>query len=779
MIKSYLLIAFRNIIRHKVFSLIVILSLTIGIAIFGLIFLYVNHELSYDRFNKHYESTYRLEFPDWALTGTAYGPEIAQQFPEIQSFTRISIMEGSSVTLKIGDKLMKLDHMIYADSGFFDVFSFRFVKGNPHYVINVPNYIVLTESTARKIFGDEDPMNKSIMVNNKVTYTVMGIIEDVTRFHLKINAVASFVSLREFYNNPDFLNQYQSWNYYTYFNLEGKSNAANLADKINDYYTNKAEWPDSRPVFTLRPLKDIYFSQIKYDFPNTRANRSMLRFYMLIAIFILAIACINFINLTMARATTRSREIGMRKVMGANRHSLVNQYLGESIIYALIATEFSLVLMELLRPLFNNLVQRHLYLFSLQWGQIVFIILLLPVLIGILAGIYPALYLTRFKPVITLKNEKTRGRGSLFFRRLLIVGQFTISIVLIIATLTVYKQFNYLRKADLGFSKNNVINLELNSSLQKHHATFREMLLSESQIKGVSFTTQSMENVTWQESIEIGTESKQYTYLGIDTEFIPLMGMKIIEGRNFQRNTPSDSGKIIINEEAIPYFNVKEPVVGQVIGTGWRRYEILGVVKNFHFNSLRSPIGPLVMMLQDQYISTVNIKVTNECMAETINHLKSTWATLCPDFLFEFRFLDKSYEQLYYDEMRLSKLFLYLALLSIFIASIGLMGLSSLLTEQRIKEIGIRKVMGDTTTGIMRLISKEFGKWVIVSGIIAIPVAYYIMNKWLDGFAYQVSVDVYILVGSCLIALTVALITVIGQTYGIATRNPVKSLRYE
>ena len=779
MLINYIRTSFRNIIRHKVFTLIVVLGLTIGVAVFGLIFQYVQGELSFDRFNVHFNSIYRLEHNDWALNGTAYGPEIAQQFPEVISSTRVSSFDGSMVTIKTGDHLMKLENMVYADSGFFNIFSFRFIKGNPEHAMEMPNSVVLTESSAKQIFGTEDPMNKTFLVNGKLFFTVTGIIQDVQRFHLKVDAVASFISLKGFYNNPNFLNQYDTWNYYTYFYLKNGCDPVALAKKINNFYIKNPFWRDARHTFTLRPLREIYFTHVKWDAPQNKANRPMLLFYMLIAVFILSIACINFINLTIARATTRSREIGVRKVMGAKKINLVTQFLGESTIYAFIATEFSLVLMNLLQSGFNNLVQRPLGLYTISWGWIVFLVLLIPLSIGFIAGIYPALYLTRFKPVITLKSEKTRGKGSLFFRRALIVGQFTISIVLIIATLTVHKQLVFLQKTDLGFSKENVINVSMNGSLQKHQDLFRKMLLENPQIKGVSFSTQSMENVTWQNTIEIENEHKQYTYIGTDTEFIPLMGMKITRGRNFQSDIPSDSGKIIINEEAVKYFGLKEPVIGQMLGTGQEHYEVLGVVKNFHFNSLRNPIGPLVMALQGHWLSAANIKVNSQDLPGTISHLQKAWNTLSPEFLFEFRFLDKSYEKLYNGEIRLGKLCLYLALLAIFIASIGLFGLSSLLAEQRIKEIGVRKAMGDTTAGIVRLFATEFIRWVILSGLIAIPTALYVMNSWLRGFAYRVSVDAYILAGSCLIAVIIALCTIMGQTYKTASQNPVEALRYE
>ena len=664
--------------------------------------------MNYDRFNEHYESIFRLENPEWALTGTAYAPEIAGQFPEIISAARVSSWEGNETTIMIRDRMLTLSNLIYADSSVLSIFSLDFIKGNPQSCLTDPHSIVLTESSARKIFGSEDPMNKSIKINNKVTFTVTGIIRDVTQFHLKLNAIAPFHVLKEYYDRPDFLEKYDSWNYYTYFRIKESSNPEALSEKINDYYTGKANWKDSRPEFSLRPLKEIYYTQVKNDFPLTKASRPMLRIYLIIAVFILIIACVNFVNLAIAKAATRSREIGVRKVIGARRHHLVPQFLGESIIYALIATELSMAVMELFRPVFNSLVQRQLDFLSLGWGWILFIIVLLPLLIGVLAGLYPAFFLTRYSAISTMKNEKTKGKGSLGFRSVLIVLQFTISIVLIIGTFTVARQLLYIQRADLGYNKENILQLSMNGSLNEHRQTFINMLRSNSAIKGVSMSTQSLENVSWQEGITVEEENKSFTYLGIDPEFISLMDLKIAEGRNFRSDILSDSGKVMINEEAVGYFGLKSPVVGQFIGTGDYRLEVLGVVKDFHFRSLRSPIGPLVMSLRKDWMSTVNIKISPENLPETVQFLEEVWNKLCPSFLFGYRFLDESYERLYNDEKRLSKTIIYMSVLAVFIACIGLLGLSSYMAQRRIKEIGIRKALGDTTIGIININRQRF-----------------------------------------------------------------------
>jgi putative ABC transport system permease protein len=609
--------------------------------------------------------------------------------------------------------------------------------------------------------------------------TVTGIIEDVSRFHLNINAIAPFRTLKLFYDYPDFLNQYGSWNYYTYFRLQENGDPQVLTSKINKYYTGRVFWEDNPPEFSLRPLKEIYYTQVKNDFSLTKASKPMLMIYLLVAVFILIIACVNFINLAIAKASTRSREIGVRKITGAEKHNLITQFLGESVIYAFLATFFALIVMEILRPVFNNLVQRDLTLLTLGWGWLALLILLLPVVIGVIAGLYPAFYLTHFNAVVTIKGVKTRGKESLFFRRALIVLQFTISIILIIATFTVYRQLNYFRNKDVGFNKENIILLHMNSSLNMHRSAFKEMLMVNSSIKGFSLSTQSLDNVGWQENIEVEQENKPYTYLGTDTEFIPLMGLEMADGRSFRQDTPSDSGKVIINEEAMQYFGLQYPATGKWIGTGDRRFEVLGVIRDFHYRSLHSPIGPLIMGLRKDWLSTASIRIDNRNLAETIQYIESVWNKLSPDFLFEYTFLDEQYQNMYNSEKRLGRTFVYLAVLAIFIACIGLLGLSAFIAQLRMKEIGIRKTLGDTTKGIVMRTSREFFILVILSGFIAMPLSYILLKEWLNTFAYHVKQDAFVMAGACLIALIVALVTVYLQINRIADSNPVDALRYE
>ncbi|NJK94060.1 MAG: FtsX-like permease family protein [Bacteroidales bacterium] len=472
MLKNYLITAFRNIARQKGYSLIIILGLTTSIAIFGLILLYVTGEYQTDKFNKYYNHIYRLETEEWAILGTAYGPELASSFPEIEYFTRISAFEGNSVTIRKDDKLIKLEHMLYADSSITNIFTFDFIQGNPKTALSVPFSVVLTKSEAGKLFDTEDPMGKVLRIDNKFNFTVTGIIRDVPSFHLKTNAIASFPTLKDIYNNPEFLNNYGQWNYHTFFRLKPNVNPRQLEQKIINFYTGKANWKDSKPFFMLRPLKEIYFTHVKYNIANPGGDRTMLTLFLSIGIFIVIIACVNFINLTTARASGRSKEIGVRKVLGAGKASLVYQFLGEAILITFISTELALVLMELLRPIFGNLIAKDVSPGTGSSFWMLMLALPFPVLIGIIAGSYPAIYLNRFSPISTLKKEKTSGKGSLVFRRILITFQFTISIFLIVATLTVKKQLNYFRDKKLGFDKEHIITLKINGELAKTRKLF-------------------------------------------------------------------------------------------------------------------------------------------------------------------------------------------------------------------------------------------------------------------------------------------------------------------
>lgn len=778
MFKNYFVVAIRNILRQKVFSAVIILSLMTGIAVFGLIFLYVHNEFRYDRFNKNYKRIYRMEQSEWALTGTAYGPEVAANFPEVLSFARVSCYDGNAVTVKIGADLIKMENLIYADSSFFRIFSFRFIEGNPDKALTTPFAIVLTESEAKKLFRDEDPMNKTITINNRFTYTVTGVIRDVKDFHLKINAVSYFPSLKEIYNWPDFLTNYGTWNYYTYFLLKDRTDVKILTDKINAFYSTKPAWKDQKPAFFLRPLKDVYYTTLKYDFPAPKASRTMLVLFMAIGVFVLLIACVNFINLTTARASVRAKEIGLRKVIGADRKSLISQFLGEAVLFSFISAEFSLVLMELFRPSFSNLVQREILIQGSLTGWFIAIGVLLPVIVGVLAGLYPSLYLTRFRPIVSLKEEKTRGKGSLFFRRSLIVFQFTISIFLIAATFTVFRQLDYVKGQDLGITKDPVIKLSLNDELNKARETFRQMLSTNPAIRNISFSTQGLGNVSWQESMKNKGEVKQYTYLGVEPEFLGTMGLEMAEGKFFNRLESTDSAKCVLNQEMVRMLGLKSPV-GQVIGEAGWKCEIIGVVKDFHFNSLHNPIGPLLMSWQDRGIDVVNIRVSRGRAGEAIAHVKKVWNDLCPDYLFEYKFVDESYNESYSSEDRLARLFMYLSILAILIASIGLFGLASFLAEQRTKEIGLRKSLGSSTAQIVLLFVREYARWIFLSGVIALPVSYFVMNRWLNQFAYHTRVGLFILLASWMLAIVVALLTVSYHAMKTARANPADALRYE
>lgn len=778
MIRNILLVAFRNILRQKTFSVIIVFGLMLGIAIFGLILLYVQSEWQYDRFNTHYGHIYRLEKEDWALLGTAYGPTVAAQFPEIKAFTRISSFDGMSVTVKIGNELKKMENLIYADSGFLDIFTLHFIEGNPDKALKTPFSLILTQSEARRLFGKADPMNKIIRMNNAFDYTVTGIIKDPDHFSVKLNAISYFPTLQEVYHWPQFLDRYDSWNYHTYFLLSDKTDVNALSVKINRFINALPQFKDHPLNFSLRPLSSIYFTALKYDIPSPKANKGMLMLFMAIGFFVLLIACVNFINLTTARAAARSKEIGLRKVIGADRKLLIMQFLGEALLFALIATELSLVFMELFKPTFSGLVQRTLSFSGNAAWWLAGMGLLLPLVTGLLAGLYPAFYLSKLQPALSLKGTKTKGKGALNFRRWLIVFQFAISVFLMASTFTIYRQLNYVKGKNLGFTKDPVITIALNGELKHSEDALRQMLLADPSVKNVSFSTQALGGVTWQESINEKGENLQYTYMGTDPEFIQTMGLETVQGRGFDRSNPSDSGKCIMNEEMVKLLGLKNPV-GQAVGQDSRKYEILGVVKDFHFNPLHSPIGPLAIVWEDRGWNTASIRIAQDQVPAAIAHLQSVWNKLCPDYLFEYGFVDESFNQAYHAEDRLAQLFMYFAMLAVLIASIGLFGLSSYLAMQRTREIGVRKSMGASTANVMKLLTTEYVRWVMLSGVFAIPTTFWVMNKWLQQFAYHVQVSWGSIVLAWLLAMIIAVFTVAWQAYATARANPVEALKYE
>ncbi|NOQ24017.1 MAG: FtsX-like permease family protein [Bacteroidales bacterium] len=792
MIKNYLITAIRNISRNLGYSLINFIGLSFGIALFILIILYVRNEYSYDKFNTNIERIYRFEFGDAENVHlpSAAGLDAQDWFPDIEKVVRFRLW--GSQTFQYETTSFRIPNVMIADSSFFDVFTTEFVNGDPKTAFEVANSIVLTEKNAKNIFGDIDPINQILKINEH-EFVVTGVIKEFPNFHIQTGALIPFNILA--YMNDlnkvdrEFLRSYGTWQFPTYFLISGSVDTKNLAKKLVGKFLER--WPDwENPLITLRPLKDVYFADhSKEGFQH--GNKNTVKLFFAIGIFIIFIACINFINLTTAKASNRATEVGIRKVHGGFKRQLVFQFLSESILITFISFLIAITLVQALLPFFNNLIQKELYFLTVFNLNFVLISIIGILFIGFIAGIYPAFYLTAFNPIKVLKGEKTKGKSAAIFRRILIVIQFTISVALIISTITVQKQINYLREKDMGFSKENTIAIGLNSKLKENKEAFKQALLNYPEIESISFSAGIIGSMGNTESFDFNSDGERTSIQlhSIDPEFIEQFEIEIIEGRNFSfDNTTDTKQKIILNEEAVKAGGLK---LGETAETIFHRdswyftalpskdCEVIGVVKSFNFRSLHEAIGPQGLVWNEDWHYNINIKIQEGTTTQALEIVETVFKEFSGDIPFEYRFIDDHIDNLYKSDKRLGKFFTYFSIIAIIIAMLGLLGLAAYIAESRTKEIGIRKALGSSVSKIIFMISKEFIKWVLIANIIAIPIATYGMNKWLQTFAYKIKItpDIYIL--AAILSIFIALITVFYQSFKASRSKPADSLRYE
>jgi len=788
MLTNYIKTAYRNLSRNKIYALINILGLTIGVTLFIIISLFIHKQLMYDKFNENYENIYRLNKDDWGILGTAYGPEAATNFPEIKEFVRFNLHTFSNPLVTIGKNNSKkrIENFVFADSSVFDVFTFIFIKGDPSSALKYPFSVVLTEKIASQLFGNEEPMGKTIVLENKHVFKVSGVVENIPNFHLDISAIAGFSSLGKIYSDKDYLNSYGSWNFPTYFLLRENVAIPTLNDKLSKHFTSifKEKFnQDTKMNFHLLPLSDIYFdTNTKYEIAINHGNLKFIYMFIAIALFIVIIAAINFINLTTAKAAGRAKEVGLRKVIGSNKKQLILQFLGESMLVSFMAFLLGLVLVETLLPLFNDLFQdtisNHYYREPFFW--IIYFSGI--ILLGLVSGLYPAFYLTRFNPVAVMKGEQTRGKKGAGFRKLLTVFQFFISVILIIGTLTIYQQIKFMKNKDLGFNKDHQVYFTLTPDMVNKKEALKNEILKTPGVKSITYTSQPAGRITWQESWKLNGEAKQFTYQPIDPDYVKVMGLKIIRGENFSWEKPSFKERrgVLINEEAVNYFGVNDPV-GKTINTNssyWEEVMVVGIVKDFHYNSLHDKIAPLVMAW-DERGRTANLLLSGNDISSTIEHLTSTWIKFAPEYPFEFHFLDQSFDRQYHDDERFGRLFTYFAIFAILIACLGLYGLSLYAVHYRKKEIGIRKANGASMGSIARMFLKEFGITILLANVIAWPVAFYFMERWLQSFPYRVKVAPWIFLVALVVSVLTAISTVSANTLKAAGTNPAIILKNE
>ena len=793
MFRNYLKTTFRNLWKHRVFSFINLTGLAIGLTAFFLIFLYVRFELSYDSFHSKTNRIYRVVSDIKTPTETIHagGPAWAVashaklDFPEIEAFVRVS---GESFLIRKGDVKFQEENTLFADSSFFRVFDFPLLKGDPNTALKEPFSIVFSETAAKKYFGKENPIGQTVLFTiDAFPAKVTGIMKDMPdNSVIKADMLVSMsTNTQNFYKEAD--DQWGSYGLRAFFLLRPGTDPKALEKRFPTFLESRNGTEMKKlqmyPTLFLEPLKDVYLHSTRDG--NQSGNINNVYIFTIIAVFILLIACFNFINLTTARSIERAKEVGIRKVVGAARTQLARQFLGESVVLCFMAFILAFLFTMLLLPLFNQLAGKTISHGIFEHPQYILILLLTSVGVGLLAGIYPALVLSGFQPIIVLKGKFSSGTRGLLLRKGLVVVQFTISIALIISTIIVFNQMKYMQSQDLGFNKDQM--LIINTNGDPHRKAFQQEV---SGLPGVKSTTMSSSvpgggNMGAYSEIENSKGDLQIANLDlyfVDFDFILNMNIKMIAGRAFSRDFLSDTTQaMVLNEAAIKMFGYRSP--GEAVGRRFKQWgregKIIGVMKDFHFRSLQEVIKPLSMRIEPEGTSQVIIHLAGGHIPQAISAIESKWKAIIPQRPFSYYFLDEFFDKQYRAEQRFGRLFLNFAILAIFISCLGLLGLASYSTMQRTKEIGVRKVMGASVTNIVNLLSKDFLKLVFISFLVAAPIAWYFMHKWLLGFAYRTNIQYWVFVFAGATALFIALFTVSFQAVRAAVANPARSLRTE
>ena len=785
MFRNYLKTALRNIKRHKGYSLINIVGLAVGMACCILILLWVQDELSFDRFHENADGIYRvlqdINFADhsttWAITQGPLGPSLKEDFPEIINATRIT---GRGLRLTYNDKSYD-EGVSMADGSIFEMFTFPLVKGDPATALSDPFSIVLTEEMAAKYFGDEDPIGKTIKANNQWDFQVTGVMKNVpSNSHLEFDFLIPFIFGRELNYTVD---RWGNSQFRTYVQLAKGVPAQEVIQKISGYLFEKPTIEkDAR--LNLQPLTRIHLYS-NYEYDSAHGDITYVTLFSLIAFFILLIACINFMNLATARSGNRAKEIGMRKVSGANKADIIRQFYGESTLLAFISLLLAVVLVWLLLPVFNNLAAKELSLDITGNLSILLGLLCIAILTGIISGSYPAFFLSAFQPVMVLKGLRLSSSKGSLFRKTLVVFQFSLTILLIICTIGVYDQLNYMRNRKLGYDKEHMIYFGMRGDMREKFDTVKNELLQNPNILGVTAASNVptygyyFSNSLWRWEGQNPDEETLMRAVLIDFDYFKTFGMEITEGRSFSKEFPTDATEaIMVNEEAVKAMGMESPI-GKRLSLQDENFKIIGVVKNYHFRSLQQEIEPLILVYYPSYCRVLFARLKSDQIPQTIGYIENAWKKFAPGYPFNYRFLDEALDRLYRSEQRIGTLFRYFSILAILISCLGLLGLASFMAEQRTKEIGIRKVLGATASNIVALLSKEFTKWVIVANIFAWPIAYFALSKWLQSYAYKTNIALWSFVLSGALALLIALATVSYQSIKAALANPADSLRYE
>jgi len=785
MIKNFIKIALRNIKKHKGYSFINITGLAAGMACCLLITIWVMDELSYDKFHENPQNLYRVEENqdysgrEYHVNVTPYplAPVLKDEVPEIEEATRYVGAGGK--LLRYGDKVFFENNIRAVDPSFLEMFAFPLTQGSNDSALESPYSIVISKEMNEKYFGSEDSLGKTISINNEFDFLVTGVLDTLPH-----NSILQFDFLipYEFLKaTKDTTESFGTNSIQTFVRLQESVTELQVNDKIREFL--KTRMPDTNTTLILMPFTQIYLHAY-FGWDRDPGAIQYVYIFSVIALFVLLIACINFMNLSTARSANRAKEVGLRKVVGAQKHHLIRQFYGESVVYAFIALVFAIIFVSILLPVFSKLAGKELSWSVAGIGPLLLGLIALTIFTGVIAGSYPALFLSTFQPVKVLRGGLKSGAASSTFRRILVVVQFSLSILLIIGTTIVYKQLHYMKQKSLGWDKEQLLYVVLRGDIGDSYESLKTELTKDPRILGVTASSHLPTNIgsnsggaNWdgkdpELNVLISTSA-------VDFDYIETLKIEMAEGRTFSKEFPADlTTSFIVNEETARIMD-KDSVVGERFSFMGRNGTIVGVMKNFHFQSVSSAIEPLGIAIIPEYFEVMLIRFAAGNLTSSTQYLENTWKQIVPNYPLEFTFLDERVDQMYRTEERIGTLLKYFAILAVLIACLGLFGLASFTAEQRTKEIGIRKILGASAPKITFMLCKEFFFLVLVSNVVAIPVSYFLMRNWLQGYAFRTNLNGVVFISAMVGALSIALLTVSFQAVRAALANPADSLRYE
>ncbi|MCD4818042.1 MAG: ABC transporter permease [Candidatus Cloacimonetes bacterium] len=782
MFKNYLKTAFRNMLRNKAYSMINILGLAIAMTVCLIILLWCRYELNYDKFLPNFERLYRVntefqlseETKRYAASPEPTGPTLKERFPEISHHCHFYQTTGLMV---YDNKKISESNLVYTDNDFLEMFSIQPISGNISTMLNDPYSIVLTQKMAKKYFGEKNPLGEIIRRNDSRDYKISGVIEDfpenATYNYDFLMSVNLFKELE-----LEFLGRWGNISGETFIMTEPDIDEKELGEKIWGV-PSELSTEENDCFLWLQPLSKIHL----YDLDGGGAVQ-YLYIFMIIGLIVLIIACINFMNLSTARSSLRAKEVGLRKVSGAQRGQLIRQFFFESILQAALAMIIAIAASEIIITSFERFAHINSSLNIVGDYKLILGFVGITLFTGLFAGSYPALFLSGFNPITVLKGVFSKGKKGSFFRYTLVVIQFSLSIILIISTLIVFKQMNFMKKHNLGFNKDNLMYLPIKGELNEKFPEFRAELAKIPGIENITRSSSILTNIgfvasglDWEGKAE--EEDPIFSFVGIDYEYFKTCKMELVAGRGYSREFTNDEANYILNETAIERIGYKNDPIGKPFDMWGRKGKIIGVVKDFNFQSLSQPVDPLILTNFPNYFSYILIRIDTENIPQLIDEVENTWNRFVTQFPFDYKFMDQDFDKLYEFETNIGSLFKIFTILAVFISGLGLFGLSMFVVDRRTKEIGVRKVMGASASGIVILLIRDFTKWVLFANIIAWPLAWFAMDKWLQNYAFRTQLSAIPFIYAGLSALLISIITVFFHTYKAANSNPVKALKYE